>query len=194
MNEIGYSIKNLRKKNNLTQDELAEKLHVSRQAISNWENAKTQPDYDTLRKISIVFNQSIEGIINNETVENKKGKNHYAFIPLISFGVSIIHFIFAMNGIINPVGVAVSVMLASIISIIMFFSFESSIKSKDFTMIAGHKKIYETDLSQYETQLRKMSTIVSSQALLINLLYFMNYFTNIEKQMSISIIFFLVFF
>ena len=41
-------LKDLREKNNLTQDEMAERLHVTRQAVSRWETGETQPNTDTL--------------------------------------------------------------------------------------------------------------------------------------------------
>lgn len=46
MSTASKSIKRLRIQNNMTQDQLAEILHVSRQAISYWETGKTQPDID----------------------------------------------------------------------------------------------------------------------------------------------------
>lgn len=45
-----------RQKNNLTQEEFAEKLHVTRQAVSRWENGETTPSIDTLKKVSALFN------------------------------------------------------------------------------------------------------------------------------------------
>lgn len=193
MDHISESIKYLRKMNNMTQDELAEKLRVSRQAISNWENGKTQPDYDILRELGVIFNQPVENILNNEINETKIGRKKNAVIPIASCMLSIIHFILSLSGYINLMGVMVSVMFASIVSLIMYFSFESSIKKRDFSMIAGHKKVDETDLSKYEKQLLTMSFIVSCLALLLNILYSALYFSDAGKQMTISMIFFAVF-
>ena len=63
MNVVNTSIKDLRKKKNMTQDELAEKLNVTRQAVSNWENGKTQPDIETLTQLAEAFDVSVERII-----------------------------------------------------------------------------------------------------------------------------------
>ena len=49
----------LRTKNGLSQDELAEKVYVTRQAVSRWENGETVPNIDTLKLLSQVFNVSI---------------------------------------------------------------------------------------------------------------------------------------
>lgn len=58
----------IRKKNNLTQEKLAEKLNVSRQTVSNWETNKCYPDIETLVIISNMFNISLD-ILIKENVE-----------------------------------------------------------------------------------------------------------------------------
>lgn len=63
MNIVGNSIKKLREERGMTQDELAEKLNVTRQAVSNWETGKTQPDIETLTRLAEIFDVSVERII-----------------------------------------------------------------------------------------------------------------------------------
>lgn len=50
--EISEKLQNKRKEMNLTQEEIAEKIHVSRQTISNWETGRTLPDIKSLILIS----------------------------------------------------------------------------------------------------------------------------------------------
>ena len=64
MTSVGENIKNIRKKNNITQEELAEKLSVTRQAVSSWENGKTEPDIKTLSRIADIFDTSTDVLIN----------------------------------------------------------------------------------------------------------------------------------
>ena len=52
---LSNKIQNIRKDNNLTQDELAEKLFVTRQAVSRWENGETTPSIETLKQILELF-------------------------------------------------------------------------------------------------------------------------------------------
>ena len=47
---VGYNIRRFREAKGLTQEQLAERLNVTRQAVSNWETEKTQPDIDTLQR------------------------------------------------------------------------------------------------------------------------------------------------
>ena len=52
-------IQKIREKNNLSQEQMAERLWVTRQAVSRWENGETLPNTETLKKISKEFNVSI---------------------------------------------------------------------------------------------------------------------------------------
>jgi len=60
---VGKNIKKIRTELNMTQEELAEKISVTRQAVSNWETEKTQPDIETLERISEVLGVTIEELI-----------------------------------------------------------------------------------------------------------------------------------
>lgn len=53
----------LRNENSLSQDALAEKLHVTRQAVSRWETGKTIPDPESLKQLSRLFNVSINTLL-----------------------------------------------------------------------------------------------------------------------------------
>ena len=56
-------ILSLRTKNGLTQDELAEKVFITRQAVSRWENGETVPNPDTLKLLSALFDVSINTLL-----------------------------------------------------------------------------------------------------------------------------------
>ena len=63
MSKISKNIKQLRQERGMTQDDLAEKLFVTRQAISSWENDRTQPDVHMLGKLREIFGVSIEELL-----------------------------------------------------------------------------------------------------------------------------------
>ncbi len=52
--KIGRFLKELRKKKGLTQEQIAEKFHVSNRTISRWENGNNMPDLDVLMKYQII--------------------------------------------------------------------------------------------------------------------------------------------
>ena len=60
---IGKNIKYYRNEREMTQEELAAKLNVTRQAVSNWETGKTQPDVETLSSIAEVLGVTLDDLI-----------------------------------------------------------------------------------------------------------------------------------
>ena len=64
--EIGKKIMDLRKKNGLSQEELAEKVGVARQTISKWELGETSPDLKQAKELSKIFNASLDELVNND--------------------------------------------------------------------------------------------------------------------------------
>lgn len=60
---LGNTLTELRKKAKLTQSELGEKLSISAQAISKWENNLSEPDIDTLKKLANIYGVSISDIL-----------------------------------------------------------------------------------------------------------------------------------
>lgn len=63
---IGNKILDLRKKLNLSQEQLAEKLNVTRQTISKWELDETSPNISQAKELSKIFNVSLDELVDNE--------------------------------------------------------------------------------------------------------------------------------
>ena len=63
--EIRDILKTLREKKHLTQEQLAEHVMVSRQAVSRWETGETQPNTDTLKLLSKEFDVSINTLLGS---------------------------------------------------------------------------------------------------------------------------------
>lgn len=69
MKQIGKNIKKHRASLGMTQDQLAEKLNVTRQAVSSWETGKTQPSIETLTALAALFGISVETLIYGKTMK-----------------------------------------------------------------------------------------------------------------------------
>lgn len=67
--ELGKQIYELRKKANLSQEQLAEQVGVSRQTISKWELGETAPDIKQAQILSQIFNVSLDELTGNDTKE-----------------------------------------------------------------------------------------------------------------------------
>ncbi len=66
--EFNEKLQNLRKNKNLTQEELAEKLFVSRTAVSKWESGRGLPSIDILREIASFFSVSIDDLLSSDKI------------------------------------------------------------------------------------------------------------------------------
>ncbi len=73
--EIGQQIKKIRVDSNVSQEELAEKIYVSRQTISNWENNKSYPDVKSLLLVSSLFKISLDELVKGDIEEMEKQIN-----------------------------------------------------------------------------------------------------------------------
>lgn len=69
---LGSQIKRYRNELHLSQEELAEKIFVSRQSVSNWENDKTYPDIKSLLLLSELFSVSLDTLIKGDLEIMKK--------------------------------------------------------------------------------------------------------------------------
>jgi transcriptional regulator with XRE-family HTH domain len=64
--EFGEKIQKLRNQNKWTHEQLAEKLYVSRTAVSKWESGKGYPNIDSLKDIAKLFNKTIDELLSSE--------------------------------------------------------------------------------------------------------------------------------
>ncbi|MCM1514641.1 MAG: helix-turn-helix domain-containing protein [Anaeroplasma bactoclasticum] len=66
METFGMRLSRVRRENNLTQEDIAEKLHITAQAVSKWENDITSPDIDTLVKLSELLHISLDDLLGKK--------------------------------------------------------------------------------------------------------------------------------
>lgn len=85
--ELSEKIQKLRKEHNLTQEQLAEQLFVSRTAVSKWETGRGMPSMESLQMIAKLFNITLDDLLRAEEVitiaENENKENISRFASLI---------------------------------------------------------------------------------------------------------------
>ncbi|MBN1855674.1 MAG: helix-turn-helix transcriptional regulator [Dehalococcoidia bacterium] len=72
MNTVGKNIQHFRKRHGLSQEDMATELHVTRQAVSNWETGKAFPDIDMLKRIATFIEVSVNDIIYDAAERKSK--------------------------------------------------------------------------------------------------------------------------
>lgn len=148
---LGKKIAELRKKNNLSQEELAEKVGVARQTISKWEIGDTTPDINQVKIISKIFNISIDELvdndINNVIVEKISNTEKLAGITI---------------KILKVLGVMIIVFIVLIFLFVIFFMVDNPRKDYD---IVGRTKIscqLNNDEYVYEAEYNKNYQVINS--------------------------------
>lgn len=89
MNEVAKNLKRSRISAGMTQEELAERMFVTRQTVSNWENGKSQPDIQALSSLAGVFGIEINELIYGKKQPYERYQKKYIITACISFAVLI---------------------------------------------------------------------------------------------------------
>lgn len=134
---IGEKIYNLRKKKNLSQEELASVLNVSRQTISKWETGESNPDIDKIVPLCNFFEISTDEFLRGKdivyerklTKEKRKNKALTLSLCLIIFGIMIILIMLLEETEVNE-GIIGSIIMFSItlIGVLLIYYFVSTPK------------------------------------------------------------------
>lgn len=77
---IGEKLKNARTERNLTQEEVAEKIGVSRQTVSNWENEKALPEISSIINLSEIYNISLDELLKGNKEILRKIENDTSLV------------------------------------------------------------------------------------------------------------------
>lgn len=135
--ELGKQIYELRKKANLSQEQLAEKVGVSRQTISKWELGETAPDIKQAQVLSQVFSVSLDELTGNDTKEviYKKVSNTEKLAGLIIKVIKIWGIII------------LACLITAVIGIVLFgfvrgegsVEFENNVEKVTFTEVVGEE-------------------------------------------------------
>ena len=75
MESFGTRLADIRRQHNMTQNDIADRLNISAQAVSKWENDLTSPDIDTLVKLSDIFDITVDELLG-------KNKKETVYLPV----------------------------------------------------------------------------------------------------------------
>ena len=130
---FGEKLKKLRCDNGMTQEELAEQIFVTRTAISKWETDKGYPSIDSLKELSKLFGVSIDELISDSDVENKKllDEKHSHKMYLIAIGCLLATVLFTLLTVFLQISY-LGIFSSLCATLYMVFAFLSKPKDKRF--------------------------------------------------------------
>lgn len=107
--KFGDMISKLRKKGRLSQEQLAEKIGVTRQTISNWELGETQPNPEQLKLLSKTFNISIDELLGNDIkyILEEKVSNTEKLAGMIINGLKVLGIVIVIFIILNLISILI---------------------------------------------------------------------------------------
>lgn len=169
MSMISKNIKALRMKSGASQEQMAKKMNVTRQTISNWENGKSIPDAEQLNQIASLYQTDVNKLMNEESSNEcpKEGSNLIWILLLISNIViavaslvytNNVHEGYVFKAVLIPAGPPI------LISLIVWFVLNNSLKSGDYNLIAGYNEKYDYN----KPVLRKMVKFIQCYTILIS--------------------------
>lgn len=142
--EIGIQIKKYRNDMKISQEELAEKVYVSRQTISNWETGKNYPDIHSILLLSSIFNVSLDQLVKGDIEIMKKEINLTEINKFnrcaIIYGVLLVLTVVSLVPLIKIMGWYGLLPWAVIYVIAVYFAFKAE-KIKKENNISTYKEI-----------------------------------------------------
>ncbi len=133
---IGERIYELRRKNSMSQEDLAEKMNVSRQSISKWESSQSVPEVERIIQLSNIFNVSTDWILKGENSKKQKSqsnKNNLKSVQTLSTALNYTGFVIGTFILFEKQAVwAVAVPIVfSILSLAIYFAVYSDSENTD---------------------------------------------------------------
>ena len=166
--KFNENLKYLRKEAKLTQEQLAEKLNVSRQAVTKWESGQSLPDIQNLKEMADMFEVTMDALVGDigtkkESVINKKINDigYFIFATVVIIGICIISVMEYINTVTNDenkviisyimLGIGAFVFFVYILKKFLQNSNEPIINMKD--NIEGKKERKKYIINRYKTMI-----------------------------------------
>lgn len=148
---ISKMLKEKRTENQLTQEQLAEKIFVTGKTISNWETGKTTPDIDSLIRLANLFNLSLDNLLleGSDIVENIKKqaklKNLKKYYLMTLITMFVFMFIYSTQSIFGKLSLAVTIALiigglSNVITIVYFMDEINTLENEPIDITTGKLK------------------------------------------------------
>jgi len=190
MNNIAVNLKQLRTDKGWTQQDMADRLFVTRQAVSNWENGKTEPDADTLIKIADVLDVDVSNIFYSKAgidiepaARQKKAVDKTLVLYIVLFAASLLIRIVYINidNSLQYTGVVSDVLRLKLdlywkLSRILLPAYAVSIGLTEFTATATAVRIIKEKFTFNNSAVRKISAVIHYILLFFVVLHFVSMF------------------
>lgn len=189
-NSIADSIVSIRKKHGLSQEQFAEKVNVSRKAVSNWERGVAVPDVATLDRIANLFETDLTSLVSGITEsENKEKNSNSKYLQGLLFtGVLLLlaHIVLGLLGYVKMLSVVLLPGVIVGLAIMLHFIFQHIIAQSAYSIMAGYDR-QKDDVNLVKKQLTTIELLNLVFVLFFNILFFVAYTLQESSQHLYSI-------
>lgn len=170
---IEERLKDKRNSSGLTQEDLAQKLNVTRQTISNWENGKRLPDIVMLNKIAKLYEISLDELCGDVTNKKQIYPKASDYLALLSCLMIIVYFIVGIATQHFKGDIALLMIITGLfMQAFIHLYFKNAITSENFTGIAGYDSKTEYNIPELKAMLIRLDTHLSCISTGSVMLYF----------------------
>lgn len=177
---FGENLARIRSEKGLSQSGLADKLHISRQAVSNWERGKSYPDLETLEHIACALSVSA-----SELLQEKRGDGlRISLRPLvINLAAAAVHTVLAALGFVNFFAVTIMPWTCVMMMAIVALSFRAMFRSGSYDMLAGFDAKKDS-VSATRKQMYWLHLLCGIFSCIYQFLFVLIYFAPAAEQMD----------
>lgn len=180
---FGENLARIRKQKSLSQSGLAESLHISRQAVSNWERGKSLPDIEMLSAIASALGVSTSELLREKTGDGLK----ISLWPLlINITAAVVHTVLGACGLVSFVAVTIVPWMCLIMMLIVALSFRAMFKSGNYDMLAGFDPKKDS-VPKTRMQMYWLHLLAGLLSVFIQLAFVGLYFIESAEQMDTAV-------
>jgi len=196
--KLNEKLKTLRLHHGYSQQKLAEKMYISRQAVAKWENGDSIPDYEHLKKIAEIYEMKVDDIMDESidvfaSFEEKETMKitKVLIIICITLGIlmSVLTFTFQLGFI--KFFIVPGMLLMIILTLVGVFSY--AIKTNDYSILAGFDEKKSYNYPQLKKMMLTIENMILISAIITLLLYSLNFLVEGLSETAFNVILLLTF-
>lgn len=187
-NSFGANLSVLRYRAGLSQQGLAERLGVSRQAVSNWERGLSEPDIGSINRMAELLNVPVSELMDGPAgKQTGAGSKISPIFMIVSVLLAVVHTALGICGLVNIFAAVFLPVMCAFITATVYIAFTMMFKSNRYDMLAGFNPKKDS-VKTVQLQMHWVVILTGLSSILFKVLFTLAYFTRQEKQMGVTMV------
>lgn len=198
MMKLNEKLKTLRLHYGYSQQKLAEKMYISRQAVAKWESGDSIPDYEHLKKIAEIYEIKVDDMMDENmdvfsSLEEKQTMKVTKILIFLCMSLGILMSVLTFTSNLGFIRffIVPGMLLMITLTIVGIFSY--AIKTNDYSMLAGFNEKKEYNYPQLKKMMLTIENMILISAMITLLLYSLNFLIEGLSDTAFNVILLLTF-